>query len=82
LSTPHIRNPIIRPNRHVSIIDHSHNREGRSLDKIATAESNGQDKLSLGNEPLLRVDILVAEITTHKLEFNLRPLAGGEFDLL
>lgn len=59
----------------------SHNRESRSLDKTATAEAHRQDKLSLRNEPLLRVDIPVAEITTHKLEIHSRPLASGELDL-
>lgn len=65
-----------------SITEHSHYRESRSLNKVATAESNGQYKLSLRNEPLLRVDIPVAQITTHKLELDLRPLASCELDLL
>ena len=66
----------------VSITEHSHNCESCSLNKVATAESNGQYKFSLGNEPLLRVDIPVAQITTHKLELDLRPLASCELDLL
>jgi hypothetical protein len=66
----------------VSTTDYSNDRQSCSLDEIATAESSGKHKLSLRNEPLLRDDVPIAEITTHELELHLRPLTSGELDLL
>ena len=72
---------ILRKHKQVCLLAFDR-RDLSNLLQIPAAEADADREIALGDEPLLRDNVSVAEVTAHKLKGDLLGLAGSQRDLL